>query len=129
MAAAIPSYAMSSFLLPSSICNKLDQTFKNFWWGFPPSKTRNLTLKSWDSLCLPKASGGLGFRNMKEVNLALIFKLGWKLHNKSDSMWVSQMRGKYLSSGSFLPPIPFFPFWDLERYPLFSANHLPRSLS
>jgi hypothetical protein len=34
VAAAIPSYAMSSFLLPSSICNKLDQSFKNFWWGF-----------------------------------------------------------------------------------------------
>jgi hypothetical protein len=106
VAAAIPSYAMSSFLLPSSNCNKLDQTFKNFWWGFPPSKTRNLTLKSWDSLCLPKASGGLGFRKMKEVNLALISKLSWKLHNKSDSMWVSQMRGKYLSSGSFLSPPP-----------------------
>jgi hypothetical protein len=30
VAAAIPSYAMSSFLLPSSICNKLDQSFNNF---------------------------------------------------------------------------------------------------
>jgi hypothetical protein len=109
VAAAIPSYAMSSFLLPSTICNKLDQTFKNFRWGFPPSKTRNLTLKSWDSLYLPKAFGGLGFRKMKEVNLALISKLGWKLHNKSDSMWVSQMRGKYLSTGSFLSPHHILP--------------------
>jgi hypothetical protein len=29
--AAIPTYAMSSFLLPTSICSKLDQIFKNFW--------------------------------------------------------------------------------------------------
>jgi hypothetical protein len=29
--AAIPSYAMSTFLLPLSICRKLDRIFKNFW--------------------------------------------------------------------------------------------------
>jgi hypothetical protein len=96
VAAAIPSYAMSSFMLPSSIYIKLDQSFKNIWWGFPSSKAKNLSFKSWDSLCHPKAYGGLGFRNMKEVNLALISKLSWKLHNKSDSMWVDQLRGKYL---------------------------------
>ena len=76
VAAAIPSYTMSTFMLLASICNKLDQSFKNFWWGFPPTKVRNLSLKSWSSLCLPKAAGGLVFRKMKEVNLALISKLG-----------------------------------------------------
>ena len=35
VAAAIPAYAMSSFLLPTSIYSKLDLIFKNFWWGFP----------------------------------------------------------------------------------------------
>jgi hypothetical protein len=34
VAAALPSYAMSSFLLPKSFCHKLDKIFKNFWWGF-----------------------------------------------------------------------------------------------
>jgi hypothetical protein len=34
MAAAIPSYTMSTFMLPASICNKLDQAFKNFGGGF-----------------------------------------------------------------------------------------------
>jgi hypothetical protein len=77
--AAIPSYAMSTFLLPKNICSNLDKVFKNFWWGFPYAKTRNLTLKSWHSICTPKAIGGLGLRSMKDVNLALISKLGWKL--------------------------------------------------
>jgi hypothetical protein len=49
---------------------------KNFWWGFPSEKLRNLSLKSWNSLCSPKALGGLGLREMEEVNLALISKLG-----------------------------------------------------
>jgi hypothetical protein len=106
VAAAIPSYAMSTFILPANFCQKLDQSFKNFWWGFPSKKTRNLTLKSWGSLCIPKSLGGLGFRKMREVNLALVSKLGWKLHTRSDSMWVTQLSGKYLNSGSFLSPPP-----------------------
>jgi hypothetical protein len=31
VAAAIPSYAMNTFLLPKSICSNLDKVFKNFW--------------------------------------------------------------------------------------------------
>jgi hypothetical protein len=34
-AASIPSYAISTFLLPKSICSQLDKVFKNFLWGFP----------------------------------------------------------------------------------------------
>jgi hypothetical protein len=106
VAAAIPTYDMSSFLIPNSGCKELDRTFKNFWWGFPSKKSKNLSLKAWDSICTPKALGGLGIRKMKEVNLALISKIGWKLLNNSDSLWVSQLQGKYLNSSSFLPPPP-----------------------
>jgi hypothetical protein len=48
--------------------------------------------------------GGLGLRKMREVNLALVSKLGWKLLNRSDSMWVTQLHCKYLNSSSFLSP-------------------------
>jgi hypothetical protein len=89
VAAAIPSYAMSTFLLPKSIYSQFDKVFKNFLWGFPSLKTRNLSLKSWNSICTLKALGGLGMRSMKDVNLALITKLGWKLLTGSDSLWVS----------------------------------------
>jgi hypothetical protein len=58
VATAVPSYAMSTFLLPKGFCRKLDKVFKNFRWGFPPQKARNLSLKSWHSLCSPKALGG-----------------------------------------------------------------------
>jgi hypothetical protein len=43
-------------------------------------------------------------RSMKDVNLALISKLGWKLLNGSESLWASQLTGKYLKTGSFLSP-------------------------
>jgi hypothetical protein len=104
VAAAIPFYAMNTFLLPNNICSQLDKVFKNFWWGFLASKTRNLSLKSWNSICTPKVLGGLGIIKMKEVNLALISKLGWKLLTGSESPWVSQLSGKYLQTGSLISP-------------------------
>jgi hypothetical protein len=134
VATALPSYTMSSFFLPNSFCSELDRIFKNFWWGFPAKKARNLSLKAWDSLCIPKASGGLGLRKMREVNLALISKLGWKLLNKSNSMWVNQLHYKYLNASSFLSPTSFLfphgygkafkkPFHSFPRVQRHSKNH------
>jgi hypothetical protein len=110
VAAALPSYAMSSFLLPKGFYTKLDRIFKKFWWGFPSKKARNLSLKSWDSFCIPKMLGGLGLRKMREVNLALVSELGWKLLTKSDRVWVSQLHYKYLNSVFSFPPPPPPPF-------------------
>jgi hypothetical protein len=99
---ALPSYAMSSFLFPDALYTKLDRTFKIFWWGFPKEKTRNLSLKSWKSMCLPKDQGGLGFRLMKDVNLSLMSKLGWKLLSNQNSLWVSLFQQKYIRYGNLL---------------------------
>jgi ribonuclease HI len=102
VAATIPSYAMSSFLLPTSISSTLDRTFKKIWWGFPKDKARNLSLKSWKSICLPKEEGGLGFRHMHDFNLSLISKLGWKLLSNFDCLWVNQLQKKYIKYGNFI---------------------------
>jgi hypothetical protein len=102
VASTILSYAMSSFLLSDKFCHKLDIAFKNFWLGFPKDKARNLTLKSWVSLCQPKDNGGLGFRLMKDINLSLIAKLGWKLLVDHDSLWVSIFKAKYIKYGNLL---------------------------
>jgi hypothetical protein len=86
VASSIPSYAMSSFIFPDILCHRLDTTFKNFWWGFSKGKNHNLTLKSWNSLCLPKDQGGMGFRLMKDINISLIIKLGWKILSNHDCL-------------------------------------------
>ena len=66
-------------------------------------------MKACDSLFIPKLLGGLGLRKMREVNLALVTKLGWNLLTKTDSLWVSQLHCKYLKSALFSPPHPFLP--------------------
>jgi hypothetical protein len=108
--AAIPSYAKDTFLFLDTICSKLDKIFKGFWWGFPKGKSRNLSLKSWSSICLPRQACGFGFRLMKDVNLAPIAKLGWKSLTNFDSIWVQQLSVKYIKYGSFFF-LPHFHPW------------------
>jgi hypothetical protein len=43
---------------------------------------------------------------MRDVNLTLISKLGWKFHSKVDSLWAAQLQGKYLHNSSFLSTFP-----------------------
>jgi hypothetical protein len=93
---------MSIFLLHKSLCTALDKSFKDFWWGFPKGKSQNLSLKSWRSICIPRHLGGLGIRNMNDVNLALVTKLGWKVFSNLDCLSVNQLREKYIYYGTFL---------------------------
>lgn len=71
-----------------------------FWWGFP-STSRNLTLKSWNSICTLKSTGGLGLRKMSNINQALLSKLGWKFVTSPQSLWVKLVSAKYLKHSSF----------------------------
>lgn len=75
VASAIPAYTMSIFSLPKNICSSIDAKMRNFWWGFKADKSRGLFLKGWDSICIPKSAGGMGFRHMHDVNNALLAKL------------------------------------------------------
>jgi hypothetical protein len=69
---------------------------------FPKEKNRNLTLKSWNSLCLPKDQGGMSFRLMKDINISLITKLGRKILSNHDCLWVSIFQEKYVKYGSLI---------------------------
>jgi hypothetical protein len=129
VASTIPSYAMSSFLMPISFTSSLDRIFKKFWWGFPKDRSRNLSLKSWSSIYLPKHEGGLGFRRMHVFNLSLITKLGWKMISNTDCLWVRQLQKKYIKYGDFLSsPNLVLSFLALERNPKDQTNTLGRSM-
>lgn len=45
-----------------------------------------MACKSWDLLCQPKEKGGLGFRQAKVFNQALLAKLTWWVASSKDSM-------------------------------------------
>jgi len=55
---------------------------------------------SWDKICQPKKSGGLGLRKMEAIKSAFLSKLMWKLFH-DHSLWVDQMCAKYPVNENF----------------------------
>lgn len=102
VAAALPYYCMSVFLLPKEFCYSLDVLFKNFWWSFSKEKTRNFHPKPWADICVPKDEGGLGLRKMYDLNRAMVAKLGWQVLTDPKCLWVQAVSAKYLRGGSLL---------------------------
>ena len=56
---------------------------------------------SWDKFCFPKAEGGLGFKKLKEFNLALLAKQGWQLQHRHDTLMYRVLKAKCFSHCEF----------------------------
>lgn len=98
---AIPSFAMTCFLLPVSLCKQIQSVFTRFWWDSTDGE-KKICWISWDVLTLPKGMRGLGFRDIQTFNQALLAKIGWRLLTKPDSLLARILLGKYCHKTSFL---------------------------
>ena len=64
---------MNCFKLLDSLCNELNSMMRNFWWG-QHDKERKLAWIAWEKMCIPKADGGMGSKDLKAFNLAMLTK-------------------------------------------------------
>ncbi|KAG5523350.1 hypothetical protein RHGRI_035240 [Rhododendron griersonianum] len=97
----IPTYAMACFLLPKKLCDKLNALTRNFWWKGNP-EDRGICWASWESLGKAKEDGGMGFRNYRAFNEALLARQGWRLLMNKDAYWARFFKGIYFPKSSFL---------------------------
>lgn len=68
---ATPSFAMTCFKLPVSLCKRIQSVLTRFWWDSKDGE-RKISWISWDQKTLPKGMGGLGFRDVQAFNHALL---------------------------------------------------------
>ncbi|XP_031121072.1 uncharacterized protein LOC116024317 [Ipomoea triloba] len=73
---SIPNYAMNVFLLPKGLCCEVERVMNSFWWGCERRERGGIRWSTWGDLCKPKKFGGMGFRRVREMNLAMLGKQG-----------------------------------------------------
>jgi hypothetical protein len=59
-----------------------------------------MALVSWDKVSRDREEGGLGIRDLRMMNEALILKLVWHVASNSDRLWMKVMQVKYYKGGS-----------------------------
>jgi hypothetical protein len=101
VAQAVPTYSMSCSILAPATCQKIKTATSNYWWSSGVDK-RGLHWRNWPDMCVPKAEGGLGFRDTKLFNIAMLGKQGWRLMVNPESLCARVLKGKYYHSKDFM---------------------------
>ncbi|XP_019051395.1 PREDICTED: uncharacterized protein LOC109113919 [Nelumbo nucifera] len=102
VASALSVYSMSCFLLPQAICDDITKAMRQFGWGYKDNNKKTHWIK-WDLFCKAKKEGGIGFRDPKSLNLALmcLAKQAWRIVSNPNSLLAMVLKGRYFKNGSF----------------------------
>ncbi|XP_074305989.1 uncharacterized protein LOC141641217 [Silene latifolia] len=101
VANSLPTYVMSVFKIPANFCDELRSIVSRFWWGHDDNK-KGIFWVAWNKLVKPKAEGGIGFRDFRLFNLALLGKQAWRLITNSGSLWSRLAKARYYPQGEFM---------------------------
>uniref|UniRef100_A0A803PTQ2 Reverse transcriptase domain-containing protein n=1 Tax=Cannabis sativa TaxID=3483 RepID=A0A803PTQ2_CANSA len=94
------NYWMSIFVLPQSVTKEVERLCRGFLWGTKDERLK-IHMTSWEKVCLPKAYGGLGFKEGAKWNYAMLSKYVWAIMEKKDLLWVKWVNLIYLKDNPF----------------------------
>jgi hypothetical protein len=92
---------MMVFKIPKNICKGISDAISQYWWG-DEEEQKHMHWKAWWKLCIPKDSGGMGFRDLHCFNLAMLAKQVWRLLSEPESLCARVLRAKYFPDGRLL---------------------------
>lgn len=100
-----PIYYMKHLCIHQYTCYKIDQITRNFIWKNGDGVC--LYLVRWDRIGRPKANGGLGIRQTRHANVALLGKLIDTFSNvKALPPWAVIMAKLYACGNLLFPRLP-----------------------
>ena len=98
---AIPTYFMSVFRLPKSICDGINSLLEKYWWEQDHEEWK-IHWINWTKLYSHKRDGGMGFRDLNAFNLAMLAKQAWRLIQNIHSLFHIVYKARYFSRSTFL---------------------------
>ncbi|MDV3199971.1 MAG: reverse transcriptase domain-containing protein, partial [Candidatus Phytoplasma australasiaticum] len=91
----VVAFWIQNFQVPSTVVDHIISLCRNFLWNGKKA------LVAWEALCLPKEEGGLGLRNIKIWNAAILVKVIWDIHRNKNSLWIKWIHNFYLPGKEF----------------------------
>jgi hypothetical protein len=104
---------MGIFKLPKMLCDEMTQLIHYLWWGEEVGQ-RKIHLLAWDKLLMSKGLGGMGFRDLRLFNQALLARQAWRLIQFPDSLCAQLLRAKYYPRVELIDttfPVDASPTW------------------
>ncbi|KAG6673010.1 hypothetical protein I3842_16G088800 [Carya illinoinensis] len=95
---SMPIHLLSVLHVPKVVIQKVNYLCASFFWG---SQDRSIKrkLRAWKKLCAPHVEeGGIGVRDISEVQRSLFMKFGWLLETQN-FLWAKFFRAKYIKAG------------------------------
>ena len=85
-------YAMSVMQLQPGVIKAVNKKRRGFLWAGEKEASGARCLVAWDDVCLDKAAGGLGVKDLQTQNTCLMLKLLHRLHTATTSSWARWAR-------------------------------------
>ena len=98
---AIPTYTMSCFKLPITLCHEIEKLIRKFWCGQRGDR-RKVHWVRWEEMCNHKDKGGMGFKDLTLFNEAMLAKLSWRLLQDDHSLFFRVFKARFFPNGTFL---------------------------
>lgn len=113
---SIPTYYMSTFLLPSTLGDEIQRMVNSFWWGTNRGTVCGNLWMNCDRLTLRKEFGGIGFLHLYGFDLAMLGKEGRRLLTNQDTIASRVFKTRYFTHCDFLgASLDHNPSYDCRR--------------
>ncbi|XP_068484993.1 uncharacterized protein [Phaseolus vulgaris] len=102
---------------PVSVCKRIISIQTRFLWDWG-KLSKPIAWASWKDVCRPKEEGGLGCRNIRLFNQALLAKWRWRCVSEEKGRWKTLLESKYnLGIDSSQTPVKSQSWWwrDLSK--------------